>query len=304
MFHRAPLTGAPVSFALLAMIMMFVVFDSSPAQAQTEGNRAEFEVTIDDRHAGDGDGDLRSRQTAKIAEEVVRRIGKRLDAAGVKSHDVDFDDDRNITVTAYGNHSTPIIKGAVIPSGHLEVRPVLVNDSPWMSLSSELPEDVELKGEPGIFRTDRLYLFAHSASLLDQTLSNYAPEGMDFEIFPHDDGWRSLRLGPTAATESEVQKARLASNPTGLPYVSISLSARAAQSIRSIASAEQVRYLAIILDGEVVALQSFSERNFSETLIVDPPAHLQSTEARDQWATQVAGRLATPIPVQLVETQE
>ncbi len=290
--------------AAAAMLVLLAV-DLPDAQAQVEGNRVEFDLTIDDRHIHDDlDGDLRSRQIAEISIKVAERIEKRLDAIGIKNHEVEFDGGRNLRVTAFGNHSEPIIKGAVIPSGRLEIRPVLVNDSPWADLSAALPDNIELRSESGIFRTDRLYLFSFSSSQLWRALQEHSPDGEEFEIFPDGDGWRSLRLGPPAATDGDVQSVRLRRNPAGIPFVALSLSAQAAQEIRSSASSEQVRHLAIVLDGEVVGLHPYSERGFSETLTLDPPTHLSSVEARDNWAMQVAGRLAAPIPVRLVETQE
>ncbi len=293
---------------VFVMSLAFVfTFDLSAAHAQVEGNRVEFVLTVDridrDGDAGE-DADLRVRRQREVTDEVIDRIEKRLNTVGMNSHNVRATNNRTIRVTVYGNHSEATIKSAIIPSGHLEIRPVLVEDSPWLQVAADLPPEVDLLPEPGSFRTDRLFLFSHSARQLRQTIASLGPENAEFEIFPHDDGWRSIHLGSVAATERDIEAVSIKRNPSGIPYVSVNLSGHAAQRVRSEAASASVRYLAIMVDREVVSLHRFSDRRFSETLDIDPPRHLSSTTARNHWAIQVAGRLASPIPIQLAEIQE
>lgn len=298
-----------LSFVALfaASLALLLVLDLPTAQAQVEGKRVEFSLTVDrvnNADNSDEDPELRVRRQREINEEVIRRIETRLEAMGLHSHNVRTGDNRLIRVTVYGRHSEAAIKSAIIPPGRLEIRPVLVDGSPWLNVAAELPPEVDLIPEPGSFRTDRLFLFSHSARHLREAIATLGSEDTQFEVFPHEDGWRTLHLGSVAATERDISDVSISRNPSGIPFVSVTLSSNAAQDVRADAAAGQVRHLAIIVDGEVVALHRFSDRRFSETLDIDPPRHLSSTTARNQWAMQVAGRLAAPLPIRLAEMQE
>ncbi len=296
--------GILAAILAVAMAAIFTV-DASEASAQVEGKRVEFTVTVDSASdAGDEDSELRVLRQRERTKEVISRIEHRLDAIGIPSHRVRAVDEVRIRVTVYGDHDARAIKSTVIPSGSLEIRPVMVDGSHWIEIAAELPEGVELRPEPGAFRTDRLFLFSHSAQALRRAINMVDRPDSSIKIFPHNDGWRAVELAAPAATERDIENSSLKRTPAGIPYVRAILSSDAAQTVRSAAAGHDSRHLAIVLDGEVVALQRFSRRNFSESLDIDPPAHLRSSTARTNWSYQVGGRLAAAIPLRLAELQE
>lgn len=294
-------------FAAVCAASVLVVFGlTAPvAEAQVEGKRVEFSVTVGSGDVPeDADRELRIQRQREITTEVVERMEKRLDAIGFNSHDVSATDLYRIDVTVYGDHSAATLKSALIPAGRLEVRPVIVDGSRWYDVAADLPTGVELRSQRGSFRTDSVFLFGHSARTLRGVIDRHDNGDQRLEVFPHEDGWRVLQLGPVAATERDVHRAGIDQNPSGIPFVRATFSARAAQQIRSASAASHSSDLAIIVDGEVVAVQSFGPNQFHDSLDLDPPSHLRSADARRHWAHQVAARLATPIPVRLVEIEE
>lgn len=294
--------------ALLCILLGFFAFGFLsllfPEDAQARNNRVDFTLTVSPIEDQEQDPDLRVRRHREVTKEAARRIETRLDAIDVKNSRVRVDDDYNIEITVYGDHSASAIKSALIPTGKLEIRPVLDDVSPWADLADELPDDVEIRTFPGSFRTDRIFLFSHSLQSLRSFVDRVAIGSTIVELFPHDDGWRSLNLGEPIATEDHLSSATIEKTPAGIPFVTVGFDTTAAQQIRSHTSSSGATHLAILLDGEVVSLHRFVARRFSDRLDLEPPDHLRSRHARSQWAIQVAGRLAAPIPVQLVEIQE
>jgi hypothetical protein len=88
---------------------------------------------------------------------------------------------------------------------------------------------------------------------------------------------------------------------TGDAYVSLEL-ARALPDHNKLGGDDHI--LAAVLDGEVVATTAQSTRNRSGSLMLTAPEHLTGRKARKSWARQVAGRLAAPILVRLVEVSD
>ena len=308
---RLPATAILATLCALSLAVVMIV-DLSVAEAQRGGNnRVEFTLIVDSLdddfgvdEEGNVDSSLRVQRHREVANETVRRIEARLDNIGIKSHEVGVDESHNIKIVVFGDHSETAIKSTVIPSGKLEIRPVVVSDSPWLDVDEEFPPDVEVRIEPGSFQFDQVFLYAPTASSLRQIIARHAPEGSDFAVFPYEDGWRTLHLGRVAATQSDVHSTDISQNPSGMPFVSIELTGNGAQNVRSSAAAVGARHVAIVLDGEIVALHPYNHQRRTASLDLDPPDHLNSLDARGQWAMQVAGRLGAHIPIRLAETQE
>ncbi len=288
--------------ALAVGLVLALVAGPPVAEASERGNRVEFTVTVESPDGIDDD-DLRARTRRNVAKEVRDRIAKRLDAIEIKHYELEVTEGYGVLVTVYGDHSPEAIRGAVIPSGRFELRPVLVDASPWLEVAPELPEGVEFYHEPGSLETNNFFLFSPSPAPLHRAIGLLGGDS-EIYVFPHDDGWRTLNLGPALATGDDVGDVEIERGPTGMPYVTVSLSSGAAQRMRGEVRGGGVRHLAVVLDGEVVAVESFSSRSRAEVLQLDPPDHLRSMSARGDWAVQVAGRMAATIPVQLGEYEE
>ena len=293
-----------VTLMVAALLGLLVLSVTDVQEASARSNRVDFTVTVAPLDDDQSDSVRRVRRHREMAREAARRIEIRLEAMDLKNSRVRLDDDHNIKITVYGSHSAQALKSAVIPAGRLEVRPVIDDASPWLDIADSLPEGVELRSPAGSFQSDRLFLYAASPGPLHDVLDRVALGSTQVEIYPHDDGWRTINLGPSVADQGDVTSVQLERTPSGIPFVSITFDADAAQTTRGQASTRQATHLAFVLDGEVVGLHRFSSRQFSDTLALDPPEHLRSRQARQHWSIQVAGRLAAPIPVQLIELQE
>lgn len=272
------------------------------AYASTPGNNVEFTLTVESSSADDEER-LNSRARQNVAKEVVSRIERRLEAIDIRHFAVEATGS-DVQVRVYGNHDIDAIKSALIPAGMLEIRPVLVDSNPWLSVAPQLPEGVQFYHEPGSIRPDSFFLFAPSPQLLYQSMDLVSSEDHHIEVFPHGEGWRTLHLGEVAATHNDVADVKIDRNRSGASFVSLTLTGEGAQQIRSQARAAGANQLAVIVDGEVVALKHFNERRFSESVTLDAPEHLESRQMRSLWATQVGGRLAAPIPVRIAEVEE
>ena len=279
--------------ALIVVGAALLVVAPSAAEASTQGQRVEFTVTANT------DDDISSRAREKVAERVVEQIKQRLDAMELKHYQVEPIGGSNVEVIVYGDHSPEVIKGGIVPQGELQFRPVLVDSAPWLEVAPQLPEGVEFYHEPGSMRPDSFFLFSTSPAVLREAVE-LVPDGEgSIELFPHEDGWRTLNLGEVVATEDDISSAQVQRNRAGASFVNAELSADAVQRVRSKSSEYAASQLAVVLDGEVVAVMYFSEDSFGERLTVDPPGHLGSPDARAQWAMQVGGRMAASMPVQL-----
>lgn len=288
-----------VAVATLAVVTAVL----GPAVAEASGSeKVEFTVTLQTEDDAD-DPEVSDRKTRRVAGETVDRIEQRLEAIDIPHHEIEAAG-ADIDITVFGDYSPQLIKAVVIPDGRFEVRPLLVDSSPWLGVAPKLPEGVEFYNEPGAMDPDSFFLFSHTPARLHRAIDLVSTDDHTIKVFPHDEGWRTLRLGPVLATHDDIRDVRLERNPTGAPFVNADLDAEAAQQIRSGVERHRARQLAMIVDGEVVALETFSDRSFSESMTIEPPGHLESTGAERNWARQVAGRLAVDIPVRVAEFEE
>lgn len=276
---------------------------SLSAQPTPSSDGVELVITAEGPDDDEVDGDIRERTRKKIAEKAVSRIRKRLDVIGVKNHEVEVDGDLNIRVRTGGSFDAATIESVVVPSGRLEIRPVLVDADSWLSPMPRLSDDIEFRPETESVRVDSFFLYAPSARSLRRVIDESGVEEGTVELYPHEDGWRTLRLGEAMVTEDDVEEIRLERSFAGAPRVTAVFDDGATRALRGAFDGDSGR-VAVILDGEVVSLQRVSPSNTSELFGLDPPEHLRSMDAQRRWSTLVAGRLAAPIPVQLATFQE
>ena len=288
----------------VALVVVLALVAVSPEVDARTGDPVEVSLLIDHRPAEEGERrEVVAQRRANINERVATRLEERLDAIGVRYSEVDIDEDHTVTVKVYGDFDDAVIRGAIIPRGKMELRRVRVEDSPWAEVAAELPDQVQYQSPgSGLFRTDWLYLTAPSPSLLAEAIDTWGPSDEDIRIFPQDQGFRTVRLGETVATESHVESASLGRSPAGDPRIAIRL--KSAIAHEALDRRGEAGLLAMVLDEEVVALIPTRRYHRSLTFDLEPPPHLNSPEAKQAWGMQVAGRLSTPMPIRLVELDE
>jgi|SRR5690554_2345791 len=280
---------------------------ASEAQAQRAQQRPDRSVRLtlvveSPEIEAEPDADKRHRARRLLAEEVAERVLTRLKAIGVKDPRTIVNAQNHIQVIAHGAGSAQIVRGAILAPGKLEIRPVLESSPHWAELAGELPQGIELRQNPGRVSADRVHLWSADFATLHRFTRRLALGQTLVQVFPERNGWRTLDLGDVLATESQLGSVELRQSPAGIPFVQIELNADAADKVRSAAAAPGANTtLAVVLDGEVVSL---IHRTGGQALEVPCPEHLRSHQSREAWAAQVAGRLATPIPVRIAELRE
>lgn len=288
-------------------LFAFLASDAQEAAAQPSPRRVEFTLRVEAPRGDGGSGveNLETKRDREMAHIAAERIKTRLNAIDVKNYRVQVDNQNRIQVTVYGRDlSAEAIKSAVIPPGELELRAVISGATPWGDILPDLPEGVEIRVEPGAFQTDRTFLYSEDITTLQHLLSRISLGQTEVTIFPFRNGWRTVLMGPSLGSHHDVLETSLNQTPSAIPFVTVQLTADATSRVRAGASQVEARHLAILLDGELVAMPRFIERQFDDELTLDCPDFFRSSEARRHWAMQVAGRLAVPIPVTLIESKE
>lgn len=276
-----------------------------PVSAQSRDRRVSFQLIVDLEEDQEESVEHRRRLHQEVAREAASRIEIRLDALGVKNHRVRLNNANAIDVMVYGSHSAEAIRSAVIPPGRLDVRHVNLDQSFWFDLADDLPDSVEIRQHPGSVESDEIFLYSRNSQDLITLIDRITMAGVDLRIYPHGAGWRTVQLGEVPlATEQGLRASELGRTPSAIPFVTTRFTPDAAQELRSASTELGTRHIALVLDGELIGIQPFSHRQFSDTIILDCPDFLRSHDARRRWAIQVAGRLAAPLPVTLVEAQE
>ncbi|RDV36568.1 hypothetical protein DV096_19135 [Bradymonadaceae bacterium TMQ3] len=247
------------------------------------------------------DDTRRTRARRLLAEEASKRILTRLKAIGVKDPRAIVTPQNHIQVVAPGALSAQVVRGALLAPGKLEIRPVAERSPHWTELAGQLPEGVEIRQNPGQVSPDRVHLWSADFATLHRFTRRLALGETRVEVFPTREGWRTLDLGEVLATEENLASSELRSSPAGIPFVQIELEPGSAETLRGAASSHTSTTLAVMLDGEVVSL---IHRTGGQALEIPCPDHLRSHQSRQAWAAQVAGRLATPIPLTIAELTE
>lgn len=266
------------------------------------GPEGVLEMRVDVPGPEDVGSELRAKTREKIAERVVDRLKDRMKAADIKFSTVDRVDSSTVKVGIEAEHSRELLRGLSLAPGQLEIRVVRRIGDRWQERASELPEGVELRQEEGEIEPERAHLWSEQRRPLAAYLRDVSFEEIDVLPYSTTDGWRSFALGETVVTHRNVEKTKIRKIPTGSPYVSVQLDAVGQKSFRNAADQLGGR-LAVVLDGEIVG---FVERaSLTEgALHLSPPDPVAGGDALMRWARQIAGRLAAPLPVKIVEVEE
>lgn len=251
--------------------------------------------------SGEGGEEYERARLEQRTELAAKRVRKRLETARVKHFSVEIDKPHTLRISAHGGISEGLLAGIVVPQGHFELRPVERIGQKWTRSTNALPEGVELRQIEGSVSPNDAYLWSASRRSLHRAMASASFDGVELFSYPAANGWRTLALGESVADHGDIGEASIQEGKTGEPYVRLQFD-KAISTVH--VSHRKRRQWAAVLDGEVVATFTRDDESFSGNLNLTAPDHLNSEPARRAWAQQVAGRLAAPIAVQIVELDE
>ena len=259
------------------------------------------ELTVDVPAPESVKGKLREATREEIAKEVVKRIRTRVEAAEVKFQSVRMADNSTIEITADGDIGRELLVGIALPPGSFEFRPVKSAGADWLQLIGEMPPGVELRQGEKLDEKDA-FVFSESRSKLESFISKISLSEYDVHVFSTKEGWRTVALGEPAFSQENVRSGEIRQVQTGAPYVSLEVDGDGTHRFEAIKTEHEGRFAAV-LDGEVVSVVEGSAFS-GGTLNLSAPENLSGKESLMRWARQVAGRLASPIPVKLIPIED
>lgn len=247
---------------------------------------------------------LRLKQTHQ-ARLVADRLTRRLAVAGIKQYAVQPEGRGLVRVTAYGAVDRALLAGLVVPQGMLEVRPVRSAVSEWEDLAMRLPVGIELRHKDSAYGAPNLaedaFLWSSRREELEAFAKGMSLGGHEVMVYPEGTGWRTLVTQSSVASHRDVTGVSLHRTPRGVPFVAVKLETGVPGTVREAVGARMVTHLAMVLDGEVVALLDYDPAAFDHKLELTYPDTSAADDVQRRWVQQVAGRLASHIPLALVE---
>lgn len=261
------------------------------------------ELRIDVPSAESDNPDVRRASRKKIAERVVDRIRKRLEAAQVKYTNVHIVDGGTVIVESDPDFDRRLLEALIFPTGEFALRPVIPNGRRWTDLTGEMPAGVELRAGEDPLDSDSAYAWSRSRRTLQSFADEVSIPDGEVDVYPAEGGWRTVTLGESIVTDADITETEIRRVQTGSPFVSVSLSSGGDMAPSSGPTESRERRLAAVVDGEVVALMK-PNALAGQTLSISAPDHLSGAKASMRWARQVAGRLAATMPVALVPMQK
>jgi hypothetical protein len=234
----------------------------------------------------------------ELAERVAERIRTRLETARIKYYDVRVSDG-TVVVKVGGDVGRRLAAGIAFPPGDAQIRPVLDVGAQWQKRLADVPDTVELRQGENLLDREDAHLWSTDRATLQSFLDDVSLEGAEAFVYAGDDGWRTMALGSPILSDADIRGSRIASVQNGTPYVALELSQSGSQRLERRSGADDRKW-AVVVDGEIVAVMK--RLTFSEgDLLISTPKHLPNDDAEMNWARQVAGRLAAPIPIPLAE---
>lgn len=271
---------------------------ASPALAGPSGT---IKMRIDIPGPGELGPELQESTSKAIADRVVNRLNDRVDAAELKFSMVDRVGPSTVEVGLEADVGRGLLRGLALAPGRMQLRVIRHIGVRWQRQSSKLPEGVEIRqGEE--LEKERAYLWSSDRETLRSYVNQISFDDVDVEMYATASGWRTYALGETVATHDSVVGTDIGHVETGAPYVSVDLDGPAQRSFQK-ASRQLGGPFAMVLDREIVGLVDDSAMT-DGVLHVGAPESVRGDRALLNWARQVAGRLAAPIPVKIVEATE
>jgi hypothetical protein len=231
---------------------------------------------------------------AELLDQLSNRVRMRLGAADVQ--DFSVGQKRNLVeVTIYGDLSQSQAQGLVVPKGTMVVARAVELGDHWMRHSGQLPDTIEFRQPDGSLDPQEGYLWSKSyRELMNFIESESLESGMSVGLYPEKEGWQTIGYGKPIATESDLSDAEFRRTNDGAPYVRIDLK-HAIEEPTTTLGRDFSKWV-VVVDGEIVALSGSVSANAQSRLNLSPPDQISESEARTNWARQIAGRLKAPYP--------
>lgn len=262
------------------MVLSLCVFLPVSAWSQTN-----FVVTIGDPvEASSGVSKERKEHLRKMVHAVYQ---KRFDAAGVRGMQI-TEKGSDLHLSIPRKWKKPFIESLVYAPGRLEVRADTPLGHDWVRLASGLPEGVEIRGE------NTPYLWSADRSLLDRVAERYTDEDQMVVVARARDGWRTHTAGLTLGNVSHLAESKWDRSVNGGYFVRMRFQNTMVDRLATTGFLDVKNWL-VILDGEVLG-QISTASLATGSIELSAPA-LMSSEQQRFWVSQVAGRLAAPLPI-------
>jgi hypothetical protein len=233
-----------------------------------------------------------------IAQEASRRLRLRLDAAGVKHVEITINPNAHILLTLFTRQDRRWIEGLVLAPGELAVRPIVRAGERWATLSAQMGDELELRQEEGSMDPRDAYIWSADQRALSAFLKDHALPDTHSIVLPAAGGWRSLTLGQPIITHHDIRRVSVEQDSVGAAWARIALLPAVAQ--RWGAAADDTPGWAVLLDGELIdQLRDAPPEGLRAELRLRCPSSIGAPPAQRACVGQIAGRLASPIPVML-----
>jgi hypothetical protein len=287
--------------ALGALLVLLLLALAIPASAEDAARRVVLTLLVNDTTKKDDAESIEAARLRKqrIAEEAVRRLRTRFEAAGIKHADVLITEALHIQLALITREDRRWIEGLVLAPGELAVRPVLRVGDEWAAAGSHIPDVMELRQEEGSMDPRAGYIWSPSSAPLRAFVKAHAPKHGATMIVPEGAGWRTLTLGDPVISHHDIRRVSVEQDSMGGSWARITL-APSVQTRWDEADPTATSGWAVVLDGEVIERVTHAPpESLRAELRLRCPATSAALSAQRACVGQIAGRLASPIPISL-----
>ncbi len=277
--------GHTIALLLLASLLA----SPSTGLAAPPGSTHEISLRLTvEEHAREGDTREASRVRRVALLELAReRLMRRVEAARIKDTKLTVVGDQ-LHITLRTRETRQWAASLLLAPGELGVHPLMPQGKLWSQLAAQLPAGVELRQPDDSMDPEDAYLWSTQSSLLERVAKRTALSQIALGVSPDaDGGWRLLAYGPALATHQHVTRVSPESTSvSGEPFVSLGLAYKASADTP----------LAVVLDGEIIALTRASAEREGLQLACPVPGDIAAQRACVQL---MAGRLGAHLPITL-----
>lgn len=251
----------------------------------TASSQTKYRVTIGD--PVEADSGVSKERREHLRKMVHAAYQKRFDAAGVRGMQI-TEKGLDLQLEIPRKWKRPFIESLVHAPGRLEVRGDTPMGLDWVQQASQLPEGVEIRGE------STPYLWSANRSLLDRVAQQFSDENLMIVVARDRDGWRTHTAGITLGNVTHLAESKWDRSVHGGYFVKMRFQTTMVDRLATTGFLDVKNWL-VILDGEVLG-QISTASLATGSIELSAPA-LMSSQQQRFWVSQVAGRLAAPLPI-------